>query len=111
MPGDRKIERSYSPLWAVYTYRRNPEGDQVWSLLWNLVRHEESRGGRIVEILGPVLIYRERGEETRLSLLGGLFEYQVSQSTRSVRLFKGPVFTWEPVRQPVAALDATGGER
>ena len=111
MPGNERIERNYSPLWAVYRYRRNPEGDQVWSFLWNLVRHEESKGGRLVEVLGPLLAYRERGEETRLSFLGGLFEYGVKRDARSVRLFKGPVFRWKSVRQLAAVLHATGGER
>ena len=111
MPGDERIERNYSPLWAVYTYRRNPGGDQVWSFLWNLLRHEESNGGRLVEILGPLLAYREHGEETRLSFLGGLFEYGVKQDTRSVRLFKGPVLRWKSVQQPVAVSQAIGGGR
>ena len=111
MAGTERVERIYSPLWSLYKYRNNGQGATVHSFLWNLVRHEESKGGRLVEVLGPLLAYRERGEETRLSFLGGLFEYGVKRDARSVRLFNGPVFQWKSVRQLAAVLHATGGER
>jgi hypothetical protein len=111
MPGNEKIERNYSPLWAVYTYRRNPAGEQVWSFLWNLLRHEEGKEGQAVEILGPLLAYRERADEARFSFLGGLFEYRVMRETRTVRLFNGRVLRWKAIQQPVAVVQAAGGER
>ncbi|MBI4839739.1 MAG: hypothetical protein HY803_01445 [candidate division NC10 bacterium] len=111
LPGNERIERSYSPLWALYTYRRNPEGDQVRSFLWNLVRHEETSGGVAIELLGPLLAYRERGADAHLSVLGGLLEYEVKERTRSVRLFQDLTFTWTAVPQPLAALDPAGGAR
>lgn len=111
MPGNEKVERIYSPLWSLYSYRRNPEGDSVRSFLWNLVRHEETPGGVAVEILGPLLAYREDAQDARLSLLGGLLEYEMHHGVRSVQLFRGPRFTWTGVPQPVAALDIAGGSR
>ncbi len=111
LPGNERIERNYSPLWALYTYRRNPAGDEVRSFLWNLVRHEETSGGRSIEILGPVLAYRERGEDAQFSFLGGLFEYEVRHEARSVRLFRNLGVTWSPVPQPLAALPPAGGAR
>ena len=111
MPGNEKIERNYSPLWAVYTYRRNPAGEQVWSFLWNLLRHEEGKEGQAVEILGPLLAYRERADEARFSFLGGLFEYLVMRETRTVRLFNGRVLRWKAIQQPVAVVQAAGGGR
>lgn len=111
MPGNDRIERSYSPLWALYTYRRNPEGDQVRSFLWNLVRHEETSGGVALEFLGPMLAYRERGADAHLSVLGGLLEYEVKERTRSVRLFQDLTFTWTAVPQPLAAMAPAGGAR
>ncbi len=111
MPGNEKIEQSYSPLWSIYTYRRNAAGDSAWSFLWNLLRQEDTRQGVTVEILGPVLTYREAGENAHLSMLGGLFEYKVRHGVRSVRLFRNLVLTWTPMPQPVAALDPTGGSR
>ena len=111
MPGNEKIEQNYSPLWAVYTYRRNPEGDEVRSFLWNLVRHEETSQGRSVEVLGPILAYREGEGDAHLSLLGGLLQYDVRHGVRSVRLFRDMTFGWTASSQPVAALPPTGGNR
>ncbi|HSC71564.1 MAG TPA: hypothetical protein VLH58_09440 [Candidatus Methylomirabilis sp.] len=110
-PGNEKVEQNYSPLWALYTYRRNPEGDAVRSFLWNLVRHEETGAGRSIEILGPTLAYREGGEGAQLSLLGGLLQYEVRHGVRSVRLFRDLTFSWTAPPQPVAALPPTGGAR
>jgi hypothetical protein len=111
MPGNERIERNYSPLWAVFTFRKNPEGDAVTSLLWNLIRHEETRQGTAVEVLGPLFAYRERGEDVSVSVLGGLLEYAVRQQTRSVRLFQGVTFTWTATAPPVAALQPMGDIR
>ena len=111
MPGNEKIEQNYSPLWALYTYRRNPEGDAVRSFLWNLVRHEDSSAGRSIEILGPILAYREGGEDAHLSLLGGLLEYDVRHGVHSVHVLQDLTFTWSAPTQPVAALPPTGGMR
>ena len=111
MPGNDKIEQNYSPLWALYSYRRNPEGDSVWSFLWSLLRHEETSAGRSIEVLGPLLAYQERGEDAHFSLLGGLFEYAVSHGTRSVRLFQHVTFSWTGAPQRVAVLDPPGGSR
>jgi hypothetical protein len=111
MPGNEKFERNYSPIWALYTYRRNPAGDSAHSFLWNLVRHEETSAGRSIEILGPFLAYRERGEDAQLSFLAGLFEYEVKHGVRSVRLFRHLDFAWSAVPQPLAALPPAGGVR
>jgi hypothetical protein len=111
MPGNEKIERNYSPLWALYTYRRNAAGDEVRSFLWNLVRHEETGAGRSIEILGPVVAYRERGEDAWFSFLGGVFEYEVKHGIRSVRFFRNLELTWSPVPQAVAVLDPAGDIR
>jgi len=109
MPDDEKLARNYSPLWSVYTYRRTPEGETVHSFLWNLVRQEETGAGSTVEILGPVLSYREAEEHTHFSLLGGLFAYEVRHDVRAVRLFGGRVLSWHPVPQAIATLDPAGG--
>ncbi len=111
MPGNEKIEQNYSPLWALYTYRQNPHGDSVWSFLWSLLRHEETSAGRSIEVLGPLLAYQERDEDAHLSLLGGLFEYEVSHGTRAVRLFQHVTFSWSAPPQRLAVLDPPGGSR
>ena len=111
MPGNERIERNYSPLWALYTYRRSARGDEVRSLLWNLVRHERTPEGEAVEILGPLLAYRERGEDAHLSLLGGALEYEVRHGIRTMRVFRKVAVTWTAVPQRVADLDPAGGVR
>jgi len=110
-PGNEWIDRNYSPLWSVYTYRANAEGGEVYSFLWNLVRHEETTAGRSIEVLGPLLAYREAGDDSTFSLLGGLFRYEVHQGERSVRLFGDPVIAWKESPALRVALDPAGGTR
>ena len=111
MPGNERIEQNYSPLWALYSYRQNPEGDSAWSFLWSLIRHEETSAGMSIQVLGPLLAYRERGADAQLSLLGGLFEYQVSHQASSVRLLQLFTFSWTAPPQLLAILDPPGGSR
>ena len=59
LPANEWIERNYSPLWSLYTYRANPAGESVHSFLWNFLRHEETQAGRSIEVLGPLFAYRE----------------------------------------------------
>jgi hypothetical protein len=111
MPANEWVERSYSPLWSIYTYRANAAGESVYSFLWNLLRHEETNTGLSIEVLGPLLTYREAGEDSKFSLLGGLFQYEAHQGERSVRLFGNPLVTWTERVPSVVALDPVGGNR
>jgi hypothetical protein len=105
------LERSYSPLWSVYSYRRNPAGSEVHSFLWNLVRHEETGLGRSVEVLGPLLRYRETEGQSAFSLFGGLVAYEVQEGRRTVRILNTSILSWEDTPQAIAALETTGGQR
>jgi hypothetical protein len=105
------IERNYSPLWALYTYRENPAGESVHSFLWNLIRHEETRGGRSIEVLGPLLAFRETGADAQVSWLGGLVRYDVRGGARSLRLGAWELATWTDAPQALAAVETTGGAR
>ncbi len=107
--GNEWVERNYSPLWSVYTYRENPQGESVYSFFWNLLRHEESAAGRAIEVLGPLLSYREEGAESTLSFLGGLLQFEVRLGERSVRVLGKPVISWAERPAPLAALDSSGG--
>ncbi|HTU03411.1 MAG TPA: hypothetical protein VMG58_16395 [Candidatus Sulfotelmatobacter sp.] len=109
LPANEWIAWNYSPLWSLYSYRRNPAGAQEWSFLWNLLRHQETAGGRAIEVLGPLVRYRESEATAQLSLLGGLFHYELQNGTRTVRLFGWPAVTWGEPPQPVAALRGEGG--
>ena len=111
LPENEWIERNYSPLWSLYTYRRNPAGDSVYSFFWNLLRHEETQAGTSIEVLGPLLHYREAGADTTLSLLGGLLQVEGHPGAHTVRLFGNPVITWSERPQAAAVLDPRGGNR
>jgi hypothetical protein len=111
MPGNEVFERNWSPLWAIYTYRRNPEGDEAHSVLWNLVRVEATREGRAVEVLGPLFAYREQREQSRVSFLAGLLSLETRQGSRVVRLFGQRILTWADRPPGLAALPPTGGDR
>ena len=58
-----------------------------------------------------LLQYREAGADAAVSLLGGLFQYEVRQGERSVSLFGDPVITWSERPQAVAVLDPRGGSQ
>jgi len=73
LPGNKSIERSYSPLWSLWRDERNPRTQESsQSLLWNLYRHEKT------------------STTTKNSLLFGLFQYEKAAEARSWRLFYVP---------------------
>ena len=109
LPGNEWVAHNYSPLWALYSFRRNTEGAQEWSFLWNLLRHQETPGGRAIEVLGPLVRYRESEADAQLSLFGGLVHYEMQHGTRTVALFGKRVLRWAEESQPVAALGPEGG--
>jgi hypothetical protein len=111
-PGDERVERIYSPLWSLYTYRRNSTGDAVYSFLWNLVRHEETVAGRTtVEVLGPTMTYQETAGDSRLTFLGGLFTYEADGGRRALRVGGWTVLHWDETPQIVATVEGGGGGR
>ncbi|MBI4537024.1 MAG: hypothetical protein HY712_03600 [candidate division NC10 bacterium] len=109
LPGNELIERNYSPLWSLYTYRRNVAGDQVHSFLWNLVRHETTATGLRLEVLGPLLAYDEQGDSSRFSFLGGLFSLGKEDGVREARFFGLRVHWAEP--PPIQAAMDRGGDQ
>jgi len=111
LPGNEWVERNYSPLWSLYTLRRSPEGAEVHSVLWNLLRHEETPTGRSIDVLGPLLRYREAEARSRLSLFGGLLEFDVTPAGQAVRLLGRPALAWGRTPQPIAANVPEGGIR
>jgi hypothetical protein len=74
LPGAHKIERDYSPLWALWRAEHNPRtGSSSQSLLWNLYRRDHTP------------------EATRSSALFGLFQSQSDARGAHVRLFYIPL--------------------
>jgi hypothetical protein len=73
LPGNKSIERNYSPLWSLWRSERNAQtGATSQSLLWNLYRRDTTP------------------ESRKTSLLFGLFQYQSNQAGKRWRLFYVP---------------------
>lgn len=74
LPGNRAVERNYSPLWSVWRSEKNAQtGRASQSLLWNLYRRESEPDAK------------------KSSLLFGLFQYQTGTEGNRWRLFYIPV--------------------
>jgi hypothetical protein len=70
IPGNKSIERVYSPVWSIYRQEKNgTNGNQSRSLLWNLYRSER------------------RGETRRTSALFGLFQREKKPEGTKWRVF------------------------
>jgi hypothetical protein len=74
VPDNRGIERNWSPLWSLWRAEDNAKtGAASRSLLWNLYRRETAPAHK------------------KVSLLFGLFQYQLDDGTSRTRLFYLPV--------------------
>jgi hypothetical protein len=74
LPGNRGVERNWSPLWSFWRAENNMEtGANSQSLLWNLYRSDKMPDSK------------------KISLLFGLFQYQSTGETNKLRLFYIPV--------------------
>ncbi len=74
MPGNKSVERLYSPLWSVWRSESDPARKTASrSLLWNLWRHERS------------------GAQSRASLLFGAIQSRTGPHGRSWRIMGLPL--------------------
>ncbi|PWU19008.1 MAG: hypothetical protein C5B50_07640 [Verrucomicrobia bacterium] len=74
LPGSHKIERDYSPLWALWRSEHNAKnGANSQSLLWNLYRHETAP------------------DHKRVSLLFGLYQHKSDAQVKVTKLFFIPI--------------------
>jgi hypothetical protein len=75
-PGNRGIERNWSPLWRIYQRKWDGQGNEISTLLWNLY-WKERRGDDLAVELFPLFSYRRESEQkTELALLKGLLRLQ-----------------------------------
>jgi hypothetical protein len=75
LPGQRGIERNWSPLWSLWRSESNAQtGNRSQSLLWNLYRRETTPTAK------------------NTSLIFGLFQYNYDGGTEKLRLFYFPAF-------------------
>lgn len=77
LPGNKNIERNYSPLWTIFRYERKANGDAMNSFLWNLWRWER------------------QGDRRQTSALLGLFQFGREGEKKSLRLFYLPRIEWK----------------
>jgi hypothetical protein len=74
LPGNKSIERNYSPLWSIWRAEKNPKADSTsQSFLWNLYRRERVK------------------DDKKCSLLFGLFQYQSGTDGKKLKLFYVPL--------------------
>jgi hypothetical protein len=79
LPGNRGIERNWSPLWSLWRSENNSKaGASSQSLLWNFYRDDTTPAAK------------------NCSLLFGLFQYQSSAEIKEMRIFYLPVFWSRP---------------
>ena len=72
--GSHKVDREFSPLWALWRAENNPRtGNSSQSLLWNLYRRDQFNAGK------------------KTSLLFGLFQYESTADEKRMRVFYVPV--------------------
>lgn len=73
LPGNRGIERNYSPLWSLCRVEHNPaRGTSSTSVLWNLYRAEKTPADKKVAFLFGLIQYRKDSHGGHWRWLHGL---------------------------------------
>lgn len=86
IPGNKSIERSYSPVWSIWRTEKNAKTQaRSDSFLWNLYRQESSPSHK------------------KCSLLFGLFQYEKTAETKRCRIFFIPFGSHGPKKTPERA--------
>lgn len=70
-------ERNWRPLWTIFRWDKDEEGNHVSSFLWNTFRTESTKKGVKVDLrpIIPVMSYENTDEKDKFHILGGLFGY------------------------------------
>ena len=93
MPENPPRERNWAPLWRIFNWERDEEGNEFSSFLWNTLRTEHTKESTKIE-LRPIipLVSIESGEErSNYSLLGGLIGYSRKSAKKTFRFLYIPV--------------------
>ena len=70
-PDNRPVRVSWTPLFALYRYEHQPDGEERNSLLWNAVTWRRNAAGSLEEFhLGPLFGIHRGPEGGRWSILG-----------------------------------------
>jgi hypothetical protein len=66
LPGNKSVERNWSPLWSLWRAEKNPKsGASSQSFLWNLYRHEETPQAKKSSLLFGLIQYQSTPEGAR----------------------------------------------
>jgi len=84
------IEKSWAPLWRIYSHQWNSSGDSSLSIIWNLYWHEK-HGDNLAGELFPLFRYRSTKRLTELQFMKGLVEYREKPESSSISLFWLPL--------------------
>ncbi len=97
-PGNRSIERNWSPLWRLYQNKWDTQGNEISSFLWNLY-WKERRGPDLAMEVFPLFFYNSgAGEGSEFSLLKGLYRYRSGKEGKKITLLYLPWgFSWGKV--------------
>jgi len=83
------FDRNYGPLFHIYQYRKDANGNEQSKFLWGLYTYRK-RGLSESRNLSFIASYKKDMEFKKFSLLKGLFEYQSKEGTNSLRFLYLP---------------------
>lgn len=85
-PHNETVRRLYSPLFALWRYRRSENGDIQQSFLFNLITMEKTAVGSSWKI-GPFLEWKYIDNNNSLSLLKGVVTLEQKKDKKALKLF------------------------
>ena len=93
LPDNKPRKRNWSPIWTIFTWQRDEEGNEFSSLLWNLLRTEHTNESTKVELrpIIPLISVESGKERSKFYLLGGLLGYKRESSKKTLRILYIPV--------------------
>ncbi len=108
---DEGFERNWAPLFRLYQYNKDAEGNMESKFLWGLYRHKKMESKELFE-LTFLFSYEKEKDRVCLSILKGLFEYRREKDANSIKLFYLPqLIRWEFGNQNQKQSEFTASRR
>lgn len=102
---DEGFERNYGPIFRIYEYQRSKDGEEKSNLLWGLYR-SNCRADRCLKEFSFLASWESSPEQSRVTVLHGLFEYIRTTGRRALKLFYIPeVLAWSSGDQVTEGLE------
>ncbi|MFH2012251.1 MAG: hypothetical protein ABIJ37_06085 [Pseudomonadota bacterium] len=93
------FERNWAPLFRLYHYKGDADGNMESKFLWGLYRHKKMDSREFYE-LSFLLSYEKEENKMCFSVLKGLFEYRQKNNLNSIKLFYlPPLIKWESLEE------------